>query len=317
MILIGANAAGLRNKLDSFHRLISLFSPGVFFIQESKAKRKGLIKAENYIVFEQLRKATGGGGLLTAVHQNLSPISISDDKDDILVVQAKLGNKNVRLINAYGPQESSEDDKTSEFFNNLDTEVKKSKLAGAMVCLEMDANSKLGYNIIPKDPHEQSENGKKLETFVVENDLIVVNSKDLCSGTITRYRKTKDREEQSVLDYFIVCKQFYNLVTKMTIDEDRKYCLTKFSTKTGSKSCKESDHNPLFLEINISWNSLYKEDKQRVEIFNFKNPECFKAFQEATEDCEELIECFNDVEKVDAAASKCMKLLNDMIRKCF
>ena len=87
--MIGANAAGLSNKLYSFQRLISLFSPSALFIQETKAKRKGLIKADNFIIFEQLRKSFGGGGLLTAVHQNLSPVSINDEIDDILVVQAK------------------------------------------------------------------------------------------------------------------------------------------------------------------------------------------------------------------------------------
>ena len=70
----------------------------------------------------------------------------------------------------------------------------------------------LGSRFIPNDPNKQSENGKKLEKFVDENDLIVVNSKELCSGTITRYRKTVKSEEKSVLDYFIVCKKLYNLV---------------------------------------------------------------------------------------------------------
>ena len=89
MVFIGSNLAGLANKVDSFRRLISLFSPGVIFIQESKLKRKGMIKEDNFIIFEQLRKTSGGGGLLTAVHQNLSPVYVSDEKEDILVVQAK------------------------------------------------------------------------------------------------------------------------------------------------------------------------------------------------------------------------------------
>ena len=97
----------------------------------------------------------------------------------------------------------------------------------------LDAKSKLGSKIIPGDPNEQSENGKKLQKFVDENDLIVVNSTELCKGTITRYRKTVNSEEKSVLDYFIVCRQFFNLVLKMTVDEERKHCLTKYSTKTG------------------------------------------------------------------------------------
>ena len=105
----------------------------------------------------------------------------------------------------------------------------------------------------------------------------------------------------------------------MTIDEEMKYCLTKYSSKTGTKSCKESDHNPLFLEINISWNSLYKEVSERTEIFNFKNPECFKQFQEMTENCDELVECFNDAENINLneAASKWLKTLNNILKMCF
>jgi AAA15 family ATPase/GTPase len=48
MIMIGANAAGLSNKLDSFQRLISLFSPGVIFIQESKIKKEGSGKGRQF-----------------------------------------------------------------------------------------------------------------------------------------------------------------------------------------------------------------------------------------------------------------------------
>ena len=253
-----------------------------------------MIKEDNFIIFEQLRKTSGGGGLLTAVHQNLSPVCISDEKDDILVVQAKIGTRSVRLINAYGPQENSNEENKNEFYNNLETEVMKSKLAGAMICIELDANAKLGSLIIPNDPNNQSENGKKLYEFVLENDLVVVNSKEVCSGTITRYRKTVNNEERSVLDYFIVCKMFYNLVMKMTVDEDRKYCLTKFSSKTGSKTCKESDHNPLFLEISIAWNTLFNDVEKRIEIYNFKKAECFKMFQDMTENCQELVGCFDD-----------------------
>ena len=104
MCILGTNAAGILNKKDSFYRNISIFNPGVFFIQESKVPRKGKIKISDYVIFERVRKVGGGGGLLTAVHKNLNPVSISDDtEEEVLVVQAKILNKNVRFINAYGP----------------------------------------------------------------------------------------------------------------------------------------------------------------------------------------------------------------------
>ena len=80
----------------------------------------------------------------------------------------------VRLINGYGPQEGN-DDEANAFMNKLDMEVKTAKLAGALICIEMDANSKLGRNIIKDDPREQSRNGKLLEELIQNNDLVVVN----------------------------------------------------------------------------------------------------------------------------------------------
>jgi hypothetical protein len=59
-------------------------------------------------------------------------------------VQAQILNKKVRFINAYGPQED-EIEKSKSFFSKLDEVVKTAKLAGALICMELDANSKLGH----------------------------------------------------------------------------------------------------------------------------------------------------------------------------
>ena len=50
-----------------------------------------------------------------------------------------------------------------------------------MICLEMDANAKLGSGIIQGDPKDQSKNGKLLENILVENDLVVVNAQKICN----------------------------------------------------------------------------------------------------------------------------------------
>ena len=54
MVLIGANAAGLVNKVDSLLRLVSVFKPGVIFIQESKVRRKNGISLTDYDCLSQL-----------------------------------------------------------------------------------------------------------------------------------------------------------------------------------------------------------------------------------------------------------------------
>ena len=201
------------------------------------------------------------------------------------------------------------------FFYQLDEEIKRAKIAGSLVCIEMDANSKLGSEMNPGDPHPQSRNGKLLENVLTENDLVIVNSLDICKGKITRFRKTINRTEESILDYFIVCRSFLSMVTKMMIDEDKLYSLTKFSTKKGIKSNKKSDHNLLILELNLRWSSHNKPP--RIEMYNFKKNEDFKMYQEVTEENTELIECFEESEDFNVACTKWLKIFNGIIRKCF
>ena len=159
MNILGNNSPGLLNKLKSFDRNINKFQPGVFFVQESKCARKNKVKHPDYVMFEHVRKNSGGGGLLTAVHKNLKPVSISEETDtEILVVQGIVKDRPIRFINGYGPQDdsNSSDNEKLEFFNRLDEEIQSSKLAGAMVCIQMDANSKLGSDYIPDDPKWQT-----------------------------------------------------------------------------------------------------------------------------------------------------------------
>ena len=68
MFFLGANAAGILNKKESFYRNMNLFSPSVFFLQETKTRFKNKLKYPNYTFFEYIRKNSGGGGLITAVH---------------------------------------------------------------------------------------------------------------------------------------------------------------------------------------------------------------------------------------------------------
>ena len=119
MNILGNNAAGILNKLESFKRNVDKFQPSVYFVQETKCRRKNKLKHPDYVIFEHVRKNSAGGGLLTAVHKNLKPVSVSDETEvEILVVEGKINDKSVRFINGYGPQEEKR-----EFFDRLDVEV--------------------------------------------------------------------------------------------------------------------------------------------------------------------------------------------------
>ena len=127
MFILGGNSAGLVNKRESFLRNISLFKPVAYLIQESKVSRKNKIMVDDYAIFELIRTNTAGGGLLTAVHKSLKPVNVSEEVEgeEILVIEANFGQKKIRLINGYGPQESEKEEKRKSFYSRLDFEIKR------------------------------------------------------------------------------------------------------------------------------------------------------------------------------------------------
>lgn len=76
----------------------------------------------------------------------------------------------------------------------------------------MDANGKLGDQIIPGDPYSQSPNGKLLWEMIERNDLIVINSLKICNGVITRRRKTSKVSEESVIDFLIISRDLVSFI---------------------------------------------------------------------------------------------------------
>lgn len=104
----------------------------------------------------------------------------------------------------------------------------------------MDANSKLGRNYIPNDPHNQSQNGKILANIIKKHNLIVVNGLPLCQGVITRRRETIDGIEESAINFVLMSSDLLNYIDSMIIDEDRKHVLTKImeTNKGQTKSTK-------------------------------------------------------------------------------
>ena len=122
---MGNNSAGLKNRQDSLKSLISQLRPGVLMLQETKLYRMGAIKLQNLCIFEKVRGLNEGGGLLTAVHENLKPVQIpvkSDGKisQNILVVEGVIGKIKVRFINSYGVQETASVEERSIFYMMLE-----------------------------------------------------------------------------------------------------------------------------------------------------------------------------------------------------
>ena len=315
--IFSTNAAGMKKKVQSLKNEVKNSNAAVFTIQESHYNKKGKLKVENFEIFEAIRKKQGGGSIIGA-HKALNPILISEYSEDfeLIVIEIKIRNKEIRIMTGYGPQETWSEEERLPFFLALEQEIIKAELQGKSMFIEMDSNSKLGPQLIPNDPHGQSGNGKVLAAIINRHGLVVANGLvDKCEGVITRRRITKDSTEESIIDHVIITEDMENDMASLIIDEDRNYGLTNISkTKKGVKTSL-SDHNPLISNFEIKW--CRKTKSPRVEMFNLKDKTCQEKFKNMTSQIGKISSAFNDEDDIDTCTKKLINNLDDCIRKCF
>ena len=246
-------------------------------------------------------------------------ISTGNEDFEALIIQVQIGSKTLRIFNCYGPQEASQAQRPvneqttaiSIFWQELEKEIINAYEDGCMILIEMDANAKIGWNYIKNDPHNTSENGQILLELIDRQCLKILNCSPKCEGVISRQRITIDRIEQSVIDYVITCDEMSSFLSKMTIDDDRKFVLSKFfKGKT-----IESDHNIISAKFNLNYD--VKKPEIRQEIFDFKSQEGQMKFYRATSYSNKFGSCFNPNFSPEQNMNKYFKTLNDVLHQCF
>ena len=299
-------------KLESLKSEVIITGATVVTAQETHCRRKGRIQMPNMVVFEAIRTKKGGG-TMCAVREELKPKLIEEYNDpfELLVVEIEVEKKETRIITGYGPQENMEEGKRLPFFMALEEEVEKASNAGKSIVIELDANSKLGPNYIPGDPHEITPNGKLLAQIVERQNLMVVNGSSKCRGVITRRRQAKDKVEESVMDLVIISNDLDDDLESLEIDENREHVLTRIKkTKQGIKR-KESDHNALITTFKRNFRVNEKTNKK--ETFNLKNKEAQKKFKEYTSNTKMLSSVLDSEDDIDTLTRRLVKKINGCI----
>ena len=131
--------------------------------------------------------------------ENLSPVLIStgqEEDSEVLTVQAKVGHHDVKIINAYGPQEDDGKKEVFKFWQEIEQEIVSSREENCLLILQLDANAKIGKESIKGDPNDRSFNGRILIDVAQRQNLTIVNTLDLCKGIITRERVTSVNVEK-------------------------------------------------------------------------------------------------------------------------
>ena len=317
--LLGNNSAGLKSKKDSLEAIIrTLKNPSCITLQETKLAKNANFQLANYQVFQKNRNGSGGG-LLTAIDPNLNPMLIAskNEEAEILTVQIELNKNKLRIINGYGPQDDDTQQNRFNFWSGLEEEIISAKSESCMIIIQMDANAKVGRNVISSDPNNVTDgNGRQLLEILDRQGLILLNADKKCIGSITRYRVTRNKTETAILDYMLVCNELYHYLEDIKIDEARQFTLTKYATTKGKVKKIQSDHNTMFANFCITYEKARKS-KNRREIFNLKNPENQARFFKATNEGVQFQKCFDGNSSLEFKSNRFIKTLDDVLHKCF
>ena len=95
------------------------------------------------------------------------------------------------------------------------------------------------------------------------SNLTILNAESLCKGLIIRSRKVNGVTEKSVLDYVIVCEKVRPFVTQFTIDEEKKYALSNYSSRG---KVKHSDHNSIITDMTFKQAQLSYERLKEAQF---------------------------------------------------
>ena len=313
--LLGTNADGLTTKKESFFNLLDDEKPSIFTIQETKLKREKQIEKPGYKIFEKIRENKSGGGIMIGIETGLSrkePVIIfnGDKEVEMMLIEISLDSMNLRIMTAYGPQEDALPDTINNFYQKLEEEIMKCEEDDCGLIIEMDANAKLGSELIEGDPNPMSGNGKILWGIVQRRNCVVVNGTPRCSGVLTRSRTREGRKEESVLDYIIVNQKAEPFLQEMKIDEKKEKVLTRYL----KKKIVTSDHNILSCSLNIPHR---RPPKQRIERFSLRNAEDLVKFKEETTHTSRFTECFRNEGSVREQGKRWLKVLMNTIHKTF
>ena len=306
VIFVGINAAGITSKIESFDKVLFDLKPTIWMMQETKRgnsqaslKSKNL---QNYQIFELNRQKTKqeggkglrGGGLAIGALHDVKPVLLrqGDDDCECMSIQVQIGKVPILCVAGYGPQACDSSERKQNFWNFLDQEVQYARDNEIGIVIEIDSNAWAGNHLIPNDPNLQNGNGKLLENFLQRNsNVVIVNSLSICSGLITRKRKTEIRQETSVLDLFLVCDRILPLVVKMNVDEKGIHQLSNFSGIQHNSKVTESDHAIVEMHIDIEFPAI---KPTRKEFFNYKKPEGQSRFVNLTSNSRKLSACFEN-----------------------
>ena len=235
----------------SLQLILEELKPDIVVISETKATASwvaSMFKEWGYEPAVKVGVTVNSGGMVIAVRPHMgAPIDTTASKhQNIFSVQLQWSGLLVRMIAAYGLQETESNEERQKFFTELEVEIESSIDAGCIPVVVGDLNAKYEFKSPARIP--LSPNGQLLCDVLNKFSLHAANDLPQCDGKWTRQHRNNP-DEKSVLDYIIFPSLFSEKVVKVDIDEDLLYTPFTTTRKKGGVVKTFTDHNSIILEV--------------------------------------------------------------------
>ena len=232
----------------------------------------------------------------------LDPVWINEGENNIETISAtvNIGPKVVRFCVAYGLQESMKNEDKINFWEYLSNDIKEAKEEGQEYCLQMDANSWLGEDIIKGDPRKQNYNGKLFLKFLDENPWVhLANILPIFNGLITRSRKKLNKVETSIIDFLVISEGLKEAIKVMLIDEEKEYAITSVG-----KTFTDSDHYVIYAKFGLRLPNMLKT---HIKVTHYKDAIAIAKFKGETSKSDAFSDCFKNELSFDSQVTRWKK----------
>ena len=169
----------------------------------------------------------------------------------------------------YPSEQGIDSEEFEDWFLSLEEEYLKNSDIDTMIVGDFNAHT--GMDNLPIN-----RNGKLLNNLIKRRDLNIINKEDICTGHITR---EDPNGTKSVIDYVLANTGMISRITKMMIDDQHKYKISRYIKRNGDHKEIPIDHNIILVEIQ----SFPKKKADKTTKWDFKNEENLKKFKQLTE----------------------------------
>ena len=311
------NVNGLAARADSVVNILQTLKPDIVILCETKASNSfvfNFFKKQGYEPVVKKRLSPNSGGIVIAVRGSWSrgfTDSTGSHHDNICSARLKTGDKSLKLIAAYGPQEKEKAEVRETFYEELSIEMGCDEGQDCIPFVLGDLNSKIEKN--GNDYKALSANGELLLKFMNDFNLTAVNFLDICEGKWTRQNRCNS-EEKSVLDYILVQEKLVGNIVEATVDENLYFTPFNVYQVAGQLCRKYTDHNAIFLKLKDvlkkppqqpkKLRSWWKTDLEGLQKFNVMTDHHGAIIFDHNKSVQDNFDCMNDQ-------------LNEVMKECF